>query len=360
MKFDYQTIPQALALKFNAYNFKASKPNIRRHALLPAMKFSKGGKDIDITTENLNSIVALLKGGTLGEKLMVTLAHPHGEQLTAAPAVGWIMCKSAEVSAYKDTQALYADIKWLPEMAADIESEKYQYISPVFTDDYVDQSGNERGWALLLAGVTNTPHWTDQPGLWQAFTKALDSAQLKEVEMDSNVQDKAKELSATLAAKDKEIEALKASMAKYQENEKANQAKVTEFSTQYAEQMSKVKELTANLEAVMKERRQERGDNLIAKYQASGHLLHKHLNTTDGKHTSLWQMAYEQPEKFEEIVNLMAPVVTNDTNNGATNGRIEMSDEDLVKAAKDLMAKDKMPVNDDSFFAALARVKAGK
>jgi hypothetical protein len=271
----------------NTVALKSGQGLVRRTALLPAQKFSHGGRVIDVQPDDLEAMAENLRSGAMGPERMVTLAHPDDADLAATPAVGWIIAATAKVETHDGKAVLMADIRWLDQMAADIDAEKYKYISPVFTNSYTDQSGAQLGWGLLFAGVTNTPHWTDQPGLLARFARQFFAKNKPE---DTTMDEKEMIIKLTAQINDQTVAfaATKAELATAKAEADAAQKRIAAL-----EQNEKV----------------SRGQALIMKFQASGHLQAKHLSGSDGKPTALVALAVSDPVLFADVVNTFTPVV---------------------------------------------------
>ena len=71
---------------------------------------------------------------------------------------------------------LYADVRWTKKAAEYIEAKEYKYISPEFTEAFVDEHGVEfEGPTLLAAALTNRP-----------FLKGMAPAALSEKQKNKN------------------------------------------------------------------------------------------------------------------------------------------------------------------------------
>jgi len=292
---------------------KAGQGLVRRTALLPAQKFSHGGKVIDVRADDLEEMARNLRAGAMGAERMVTLAHPEDEDLAATPAVGWIIAATAKVEMHDGRAVLMADIRWLEQMAADIDAEKYKYISPVFTNAYTDQSGAQLGWGLLFAGVTNTPHWTDQPGLLAKFAEQFFAKKTPE---DTTMDEKKNE------------EMIVKLTAQINDQAVAFEATKAELTTAKAETEAAQKRIAA----LEQNEKVSRGQALIMKFQASGHLQAKHLTGSDGKPTALAALAVSDPVLFSDVVNTFTPVVLSTVAMGA-NGDASDSDKTMAEKA---------------------------
>ena len=159
-----------IAMETRAIAFKYAEGN-RWYPILPAIEFEQGGRKIPITAKDIESMASLFKSGDLGPSLPVTIAHP---ELSSAPAEGWIT--DVEVRDLEGVPTLFAAIDPLEDLDNGIKKKKWGYLSPVFSMNWVDQGGKERGPAMLAVGVTNSPHWRTQPELWNAFTARIAQA----------------------------------------------------------------------------------------------------------------------------------------------------------------------------------------
>lgn len=289
--------------------------DIRRHAVLAARGFKKNGKDIPISNADLESMAALLRSGALGPRRPVTIAHPD---LASTPAQGWIISDRAEVGEYKGGKALYVGIEWQAETEQAILDKQFAYLSPVFTTNYVDQDGVERGPALLGAGLLNDPHWTDQTELWEQFASGKFGAQAGAVPADN--QHERSDMEELEKAK-AEISKLQADNAALEEDLKKTKTEVEQFRSAATEAQTmdaQVKDLSEKFAAAQDrvaameaERKQEKGDALIAKFQRERMVTPAHIRSADNQLTAIGQAAYDSPALFVEFA-MALPVREND------------------------------------------------
>jgi len=295
---------EALEIKFNKYQGK----DIKRHPILPLRKFEKGEREIDITNDVLEAMAANLK-----IRRPITIAHPD---LDSAEAVGWMVPGTAEVSAFGDSKALYVGVEWSEQAKEAIESRKYGYISPVFSMDTKNETGDDIGPALLAAGLTNNPHWSeDQPELWAQFTSYIDKNNdpgmfdpLDDTLMKTKADpasdadpinpEKEKEEMEKLEQAEARIQELEASIAELTaESEKLAAAKAD--ADKQIEQFTAEAENRNDLEAQVKKLQ---GEALLKKYESK--LRPKHLEV-DGKPSWLHELAFSDPDQFERSVSLI-------------------------------------------------------
>jgi phage I-like protein len=369
---------------------KADKAGIRWHPVLADHPFEKAGRKIPVTEGTLNNMAELLRSGALGKRRPITMpigdkAHP---ELASAPAEGWIMSDRVRVGEYKDgRKALYVGVKWGDRALKAIEDESYAYISPVFTENYLDQEGQERGPALLGAGLVNDPHWTsqeplfdqfcaalmeietfvweekgkeiwhrlrepgaykifrrkeitkgvsvvlgqrkDDPDQWEAQALRFDRKQFTlaeakawaskhkmaaleraAIEEDSDMTNTGSPAAEPI--QDGALEALQAENASLKEKLEAAEQQQTEFAADRDQKLTQLSDentvLRDEVKTIKESLAKDKGDGLIAKYSASGHVQHKHLFTDEGEPKKLYTMAYEAPETFIEIVESLAVV----------------------------------------------------
>lgn len=343
---NYFTAPQSLL--HGAFSVVDGSPLSRRTALLAADHYVQGGKEIDVTPEILATMAKNFTSGVLGAKRAVTLAHP--DDMSAAPAVGWIDCASAMILDIAGKPTITAIVEWCADMAKAIDDKAWGYISPVFTGAYTDQNGQEQGPAILFAGVTNDPHWTSQPGLLAQF--CAHGARGEE-----SMSDLAKGNAAPNAANGDELVKLTARLDDVQ-------AKFAAATTELAEARKRADSAEARIVAIESERRVEQGKHLIARFTAEGRIQEKHL-VKDGKPTALATMATDDPVKFEAIVGLMdpAPVAKNQAAVGeeGEDGDAEKTiEEKAVKLATAFCAEHKGLRYIDVSVAAMQAARAGK
>ncbi len=84
-----------------------------------------------------------------------------------------------------DTEYVVANTEWTPQGAQAVRDGRWRYVSPTFHDRYRDESGADRGPALLGAGLTNRPFLrkgmpaiTLTDDFETAYTRALDDGRL--------------------------------------------------------------------------------------------------------------------------------------------------------------------------------------
>lgn len=291
----YVTTVEATPLKFNKYATK-------RHALLPAREFKKGGRAINVTDDVLEAMAR-----NFTTRRPVTIAHPD---LDGAEAHGWIT--GVDVSAFEDGKALYATIEWSDDTAEAIEARKYGFLSPVFAMQYTDEAGNDIGPALLAAGLTNNPHWaSDQPEVWQQFARSLTPRYNPGF---SDPLDNAADAAST-TSEEEDMEKLEQAMARISDLEASVATLIDERDNAKSElekANAKVEAFTADAadaEAVRAELKQAKGDALLA--QHADKLLDKHLHDAEGNPTPLKMAAYDNAEQFAFMVSLINTEVAN-------------------------------------------------
>lgn len=104
---------------------------------------------IEITKQDLASMVANFNSGVRGVDLAVDYAHENWDV-----AAGWI--KALELSA--DGEEMWATVEWTPKGKEVISNKEYRYLSPEFTKQYEDnETLKKTGPTLLGAGLTNRP-----------------------------------------------------------------------------------------------------------------------------------------------------------------------------------------------------------
>jgi len=310
----------------NLHNIKiaiemASKDgNVRWHPVLPALRFEQAGIVIDVKSSDLANMAKVFSSGLSGPRLPVTLGHPD---LDSSESQGWII--DLEVRDHEGNPTLFAAVDWLDEMAGKIDNKKFAYLSPVFSQGWTDEKGDEQGAALFAIGVTNSPHWKTQPELWNQFTAMnLGSMAGQQAETIDNKESKKMELEKQLEAAKAEIVEL---TAKHEESVKTNEgltntnkeltasndklknsgdSKTVEFQAVIDEHKGTVKALKDEVVALQTKDRKREGESLISHFTSDegGHrLLDHHIKDKEGKETELAKMAFDEPEKFKAIVN---------------------------------------------------------
>jgi len=311
---------------------------LRRHPLLPAKSFKKGDRKINITREVLEQMAANLNDGKLGNRRMVTLAHPKADKLDETKAQGWIMSGSAEVSTYQDTVALYCNVEWLPGMEKAIENKEYGFISPVFSMRHIDEQGEDIGPALLFAGVTNNPHWTDQPELWEQFTAGLLYDENDTQSDDLNDFGKAiKKIQDTLTEEDhknideylttespnkkennmKEIAELTARVVELERINaelKADNEKLANVQVEFSASKEALESFTAQHEQLKTENQKLKREKVLNEFSAK--ITNEDLEK-DGVKTHLGKLLDSDVEAFSAIVAMLPDKLTNTENVGS-------------------------------------------
>lgn len=318
-----QPLSIPIALSVNEHNLKAK--NTRRHPLLATGTFVKHGIEFDVTKDKLINMADVLSSGKIGAKRSITMGHPSDiSKHDTEPAVGWLLSNTAEVSAYGDGHALYADIEWLPATEKKIKNKEYAYLSPVFFSNIQDyNTGEDLGWTMKFAAITNDPHWVDQPELWAAFTASYQSInntaskaenhKTRGDDMDlREATEKIAQLSAENQALQSQVAQLTADLEKEKTQGVAFSADIKSQNEQLELVKSELKESKEKADKLEGEAKKIAGDALIAQFTASGHLQKKHLEKE-----SLKTMAYDEPEKFKEIVALFSATPPKTTPQGA-------------------------------------------
>lgn len=329
--FEFHTTPIAVELKANPHAVKDD--GSRRTAILPAMKFVKNEIEYEITEEILQEMAANLRSGKLGPRRMVTLAHPQNEKLLEAKAVGWMLSDTAQVSKYGDTVALYADIDWTKKMERSIENKEYGFISPVFQNHYADPySGDDLGWTLRFAGVTNDPHWTGQNELWNQFSAALNNS-TEVIEM--------KELEAKIeeiAALKLEAEGMAAKIAELESKLSEGETKAAEFSAAQTKADDRIKELEGQNAEMHKQLEDQAFDTMIAEMTAAGTLQKKHT-----ENEKLMELARKEPAEFKLLIESFGTAQPPKDNVGGASDRDpnegKTANEIAVQLGRDYIAK---------------------
>jgi len=349
-------------------NFRATKTeNIKRHPILAAMDYEYQGRSILVTDATLQSMVALLQSGDLGPERPVTIAHPD---MASSPAVGWIIAASAAVEPGDDGKAyLAADIRWSDRAMAMIEAEEYGYISAAFTMDFRDMLGSQRGPALLGAGIVNDPHWKTQPMLQEQFEASLQPP----TQGDNKMEEQLKELQAQIAALAAAIAEIQKAMAgdekPAEDKEPAEapapapemQAKMQAQEQQLVAFKASNSAMEKRLQAIEAERKQERGNALIEKFTAAGHIKEKHLFDAEGKPTRLQTLAYDDPQSFIEFAAMLPIELPPRSFVGGQGNGQELVNEtnQALELAKDYHDKHRDKEFDQVYFAACKAIEKG-
>ncbi len=115
--------------------------------------------DFAITQDHLANWQRLL-ASQFGGKVHIDLDHgtDYGTG-TGSEAAGWILAldQNGPDGQTPTPDEVWALVEWTPLGVEKIRSKAYQWISPTFTDDYIDNRGQHHGPALARAGLTNDP-----------------------------------------------------------------------------------------------------------------------------------------------------------------------------------------------------------
>jgi hypothetical protein len=357
---------EATPIKFNKYATK-------RHALLPARRFEKGGREINVTDDVLEAMAR-----NFAARRPVTIAHPD---LDGAEAHGWIT--SVDVSAFEDGKALYATIEWNDDAADAIAARKFGFLSPVFAMAYSDEAGNDIGPALLAAGLTNNPHWaSDQPEVWQEFARSLDPEQdpghsdpldkLAKHEIgrvlleatghttDHNAADAAQP-QTTEEVDMHELEQAKARISELEASVAKLTAERDEAHSKLTQATAQVEAFTAaadDAEALREEVKQIKGDALMAQY--ADKLVDSDLHDAEGNPTPLKMAAYNDKDLFEFMVSLKRTTEPNTEPVGSDNDADVDAEERARRIAVDFCDANQSTNFVDVLARARAAVAAGK
>ncbi len=113
-------------------------------------KFEIGEADFEGWQRNLAS--------TFGGKVAVDWDH-SSDRGRGTEASAWITALE------RQGKDVIADVEWTPRGAAAIRDKSYQFISPTYTEHYKDETGTDRGRALIGAALTNRPVLRQLPTL---------------------------------------------------------------------------------------------------------------------------------------------------------------------------------------------------
>jgi hypothetical protein len=113
-------------------------------------KFEIAEADYEGWKRNLSSI--------FGGRVSVDFDH-SSDRGRGTAAAGWI------TGLDRNGKDVIATVEWTPKGAKAIRNKSYQFISPTYTDHYKDETGTDRGRALLGAACTNRPVLRQLPTL---------------------------------------------------------------------------------------------------------------------------------------------------------------------------------------------------
>jgi hypothetical protein len=87
---------------------------------------------------------------TFGGRVSIDYDH-SSDRGKGTEAAAWI------TGLERQGKDVIADVEWTPKGAAAIRDGSYKFISPSYTSHYTDETGTDRGRALIGAGLTNRP-----------------------------------------------------------------------------------------------------------------------------------------------------------------------------------------------------------
>lgn len=115
--------------------------------------------DFAITHDDVANWQRLL-GSVFGGRVHIDADHGTDYGIgDGSRAAGWILALDhMGPDGQTDTpDEVWATVEWTPLGQQRIRDREYLWISPTFTDDYIDNRGNHHGPALARAGLTNDP-----------------------------------------------------------------------------------------------------------------------------------------------------------------------------------------------------------
>ncbi|HEU4656314.1 MAG TPA: phage protease [Capillimicrobium sp.] len=155
---DFATLAQAPAKLTAAADGQLPTSRIQVAVLADDFTDPRYG-DFAITREHVANWQRLL-ASQFGGRVHIDLDHGtdynHDQGSRAA---GWILALDhmGADGATPTPDEVWALVEWTPLGQEKIASREYMWISPTFTDDYVDNRGNHHGPALARAALTNDP-----------------------------------------------------------------------------------------------------------------------------------------------------------------------------------------------------------
>ena len=145
----------------------------------------KGKQRIEITRPMLAQVVANFRKRDTGQ---VPIDYDHSIETAAGsgapvPAAGWI--KSIDDSPDADG-VLWGDVEWTPRAAEMIKTGEYKFVSPVLDPNVRNsKTGEEQGWTLTSAALTNQPVLQGMPALVLSATGRIgEGGQMQSNEWD--------------------------------------------------------------------------------------------------------------------------------------------------------------------------------
>jgi phage I-like protein len=118
--------------------------------VLRAGTYCKSGRDIAITTDDLDRAVDNFASGVEGPELPIDFDHGFHARGDSRCA-GWI------TSLRRVGESLWARCRWTPEAARQIREHERRFASAEFRDDLTDEYGGSHGFGLTGAALTSRP-----------------------------------------------------------------------------------------------------------------------------------------------------------------------------------------------------------
>jgi hypothetical protein len=119
--------------------------------VIRAGQFVKAGREIELTTEDLDKMVANFNRWLqIGAEVPVDYDHSFFEG-GESRAAGWY------TELVRKGKSLWARVRWTAKAVELIRSREYRFFSPEWTKDFVNEQGTGEGPTMLAGGLTNRP-----------------------------------------------------------------------------------------------------------------------------------------------------------------------------------------------------------
>jgi phage I-like protein len=120
--------------------------------VLRAGKYKRSGREDEVTEADLeNADENFNKWTAAGAKVPVDYDHSFTLGDGSSKAAGWY------ASLKRIGQSLFASIKWTDSAKKAIADGEYQFFSPEFVGDHVNEHGEQEGFTMLSGALTNRP-----------------------------------------------------------------------------------------------------------------------------------------------------------------------------------------------------------
>jgi hypothetical protein len=106
-----------------------------------------------ITRDTFDRFISNFQAGIPTDRLPADFDH-EPDMGGPSAACGWVTALEA------DGSSLYATVEWNWDGAYAIRENRYRYVSPTWSLNWVDEAGTQRGPTMLAFALTNRPYFT--------------------------------------------------------------------------------------------------------------------------------------------------------------------------------------------------------